>query len=295
MTSTPQGPDSPRAAATVVVCRPASDGRGVEVLLVQRHAGMAFMGGAHVFPGGRVDDVDDTDEPFSADTTPATLAPTASRQVPHFADLDARSDRRHRAAAIRELLEEAGVLLAHGPLGVADAPTAARVRAALSDGVTLPAALTAEGLRASGAALIPLAHWVTPALERRRFDTRFYLAVMPSTQVASHDGSEATAIAWMSPADALAQAARGTMRLPPPTWTTLATLAPHTDLASLTAWARGRTIVRIEPRMHHDAEGCTVSVLPGDPTFPAPEGWETPGQTRFRLGADGWWTPEPRD
>lgn len=260
---------------------------------MQRHAGMAFMGGAHVFPGGRVDDADDADEPSSAGHTPATLA--QSSLVPRFVDLDARHERRYRMAAIRELLEEAGVLLAHGPLGPVDAQVAARVRAALAGGVTLAAALTAEGVRAAGASLIPLAHWVTPALERRRFDTRFFLAEMPATQVASHDGAEATALVWISPAEALAQAARGAMRLPPPTWTTLAALAPYCDLASLTAWARSRTIVRIEPRMHQDAEGRTVSVMPGDPTFPAPEGWETPGHTRFRLGADGWWVPEPRD
>lgn len=273
-----------RPAATVVVVRP-GDEDGFEVLLVRRSDRVAFMAGAYVFPGGRVDDGDDA--------APEAAPEESSR----FEDLDAAAERRHRVAALRELLEEAGVLLAStadagdGTRGHADAALAARVRAALQSGAGFTAAVHDAGLHLSLEALVPFAHWVTPEIEIRRFDTRFYLARMPDGQDAAHDDGEMTALEWVTPAGALARCAAGTMRLPPPTWTTLTQLARFTTLDAAAAWARSCPIPRLQPRLFEEAGGRMV-VLPGDPLWPAEI--DPPfAATRFVLHPDLGWIPAP--
>ncbi|HUU33175.1 MAG TPA: hypothetical protein VMW48_03875 [Vicinamibacterales bacterium] len=167
--TTPVAPARP--AATVVVLRPAPDAP-FHVLLVRRSDQVAFMAGAYVFPGGRVDDTD-TPEPAGACDGLDTMG--------RFADLTPLDEARHRVAAIRELLEEAGVLLARDAAGaMADAATAAAMRVALMPQVSLVQHLAAEGLRAALDAVQPFAHWVTPEIEMRRFDTRFLLARVPA-------------------------------------------------------------------------------------------------------------------
>lgn len=280
---------TPRPAATVVLCRERFTDGAIEVLLLRRHDNLPFMGGAHVFPGGRVEDSDDRTE---ASTQAPDAAARVQRELAHAAP--SRIDRQYRIAAIRELIEEAGVLLARGARGAADVASAQRVRAALADGTGFFDALAAEDLRADVGALVPVAHWVTPAGERRRYDTRFYLAEMPEGQHAAHDGVEATAAAWMRPVDAVAQAYAGTLRLPPPTWITLDALSAHDSLASLRTWAASRTVPRVEPRVL-TVQGRAVTVLPGDPEWPVPPDAERPRHTRFRLTDDGWWQPAPVD
>ena len=139
--------------------------------------------------------------------------------------------------------------------------------------------------------LVPLAHWVTPEIEIRRFDTRFFIVRVPAGQQARHDESETTALEWLSPAEALQSAERGTIMLPPPTWTTLKRLAPHASIDDAMAWARQLRIVRVQPMLIKTDE-FTILTLPGDPTYPAIEGWDIPDDTRFRL-QDGRWRPIP--
>jgi 8-oxo-dGTP pyrophosphatase MutT (NUDIX family) len=211
----------PIPASTVLLLR---DGdHGVEVFMVRRHDQVAFMGGAHVFPGGRLEDVD-----------------RASGHDPH------------RVAAVRELFEEAGV------------------RVALD-------------------ALVPWAHWVTPPLEARRFDTRFFAARAPANQTPAPDGRETTEGAWMTPSDALGRAGRDELLLPPPTWTSLRELEPFTTVADALQWARQRRIVRREPKLV-ERDGRRLLFLPGDPENWTPELDATPIETRFVL-TDGRWRP----
>jgi 8-oxo-dGTP pyrophosphatase MutT (NUDIX family) len=230
----------PTPASTVVVLRPGVDAP-FEVLMVRRHDRVAFMAGAYVFPGGRVD-------PGDHESTP----PDAGRRASRFADLTAAEEGAYRRAASRELEEEAGV-------------------------------------RLSPDRLTPFAHWVTPEVEIRRYDTRFFLAVMPEGQDARHDERETTALAWLSPAGAIAEYELDRILLPPPTWTTLRQLARHSSIEAVFAWARTRPIIRVEPGfLKSDVE--TLLTLPGDPLFPAPQGWEVPEETRFHL-EDGRWRP----
>lgn len=271
-----------RPAATVVVLRPAL-GHPFDVLLVRRSSTAAFMAGAHVFPGGRVDD---TDTPEPVGTCDGLANP------PRFADLGPNGEARHRVAAIRELLEEAGVLLARRGGTLVDAPTAAQMRAALGAGTPLVPLLAAHGLTAALDAVMPFAHWVTPAVEVRRFDTRFLLARMPAAQDASHDAGETTALEWLAPNAAIARARAGEIALPPPTWITLARLAAFPSVDAAWDWAELTPIVRIEPTSIRDGES-TILVLPGDPAYPRPSECEPLAETRFTAGA-GTWVPVRR-
>jgi len=231
-----------RPAATVVVLRPA-DRAAFEVLMVRRNDKVAFMAGAYVFPGGRVDDTD------------AAAAETASTGwSARFHDLSAEEEGRYRTAAARELREEAQVTV-------------------------------------DPADLVPLAHWVTPEIEIRRFDTRFFLVRMPPGQEARHDDSETTALQWLSPDAAVQSALDGDIMLPPPTWTTLKRLARHATIDAVLDAARATPIARVQP-MLIKTEEHTLLTLPGDPTYPPIEGWEIPAETRFRL-QDGRWRPVP--
>ena len=217
-----------RPAATVVVVRDAAE--GFEVLMVRRNDKVAFMAGAHVFPGGRVDDHD--------------------REKAGGDELGA-----YRLAAVRELEEEAG-------------------------------------LRVDPAELVMIAHWVTPEIETRRYDTRFFLVRVPAGQEARHDESETTEFAWMTPRDAIARCERGEIMLPPPTWTTLKRMQRHADVRELFEWATSVAIPRVQPHFYEE-EDRKMLTLPGDPTYPTIDGWDVPEDTRFLL-QDGRWRPVKR-
>ena len=258
-----------RPAATVIVLRPAVP-HPFEVLLVRRNDSVAFMAGAHVFPGGRLDDTDAA-EPAAACTGLDTLG--------RCADLSADEEARYRVAAIRELLEEAGLLLARRDGRMLNAATAAAVRTSLAPQTSLVAHLATLGLTVALDAVMPFAHWVTPELEIRRFDTRFLLARMPEDQDASHDNGEMTALEWLAPVEAMARALRRDINLPPPTWCTLQRLARFASIDEAWAWASVTPIVRIQPGFLRNGETATIT-LPGDPSEEA----------RFEL-VNGAWRP----
>jgi 8-oxo-dGTP pyrophosphatase MutT (NUDIX family) len=227
-----------RPASTVIVLRPRHP--SFEVLLLRRHDNVAFMAGAYVFPGGRVDEADRA----GADTPPSS---------PRFPDLSAEEDLTYRRAAVRELHEEANLKI--------DATT-----------------------------LVPFAHWVTPEIEIRRYDTRFFLARMPDGQHARHDDQETTAVAWLTPDEALEECRTHRIMLPPPTWTTFRQLQPFSSVDDVFSWAGSRTIVRIQPGFIK-TDDVTMLTLPGDPLFPTVPGWEVPEETRFVLTEKNRWQP----
>lgn len=274
----------PRPASTVVVVRGLPDRpEGFEVLLVRRNDKVAFMAGAHVFPGGRVDPGDAVADPSAGCDGVATLG--------RFQDLPAAHEIAYRVAAARELLEEAGLLLARAVDGSQVSPeTVAQVRSRLVAGETLVTALEAHGLCLALDAFVALAHWVTPDVEPRRYDTRFFLARVPDGQTALYDASETTELRWMRPSDAIADCRRGDILLPPPTWTTLRQMALRASLDDLFAWAGSKPIVRVQPRLLRD-ERQTVLTLPGDPSMPAPPGWDVPEDTKFVLEEGRGWRP----
>lgn len=201
-----------RPAATVVLLRPGP--AGIEALLTRRPTTMAFAGDMHVFPGGRVDAADADPElharsALSADAAAAALGGDLAPEVALAAHI----------AAIRELFEEAGVLLADGAASTARLGEA---RTALLRGETdLPALARDLDLRLRADLLIPLSRWVTPPGYQRRFDARFFAAALPDGVEPSFEGGEVVAHAWHRPTDALAAMADGRLAMWLPTSTTL--------------------------------------------------------------------------
>jgi 8-oxo-dGTP pyrophosphatase MutT (NUDIX family) len=264
---------------------------GPEVFMVRRHEGTAFMGGAHVFPGGRVDAVD-----HDADDRWCDGIDHAAAQLP---DIDRALAIAYHVAAARELFEEAGVLLARDRGGnvasLADADARARIdryRHDVHDGRdSLRAVAEREGLRLALDALVLLAHWVTPPVDTRQFDTRFFITRVPPNQIPAHDETETTHSCWLAPAAAIAQAQRGEIVLPPPTWTTLRELERFTNVADAVAWARTRRISRRQPKMLEE-NGRRVLVLPGDPRYLEVTDAEPPAETCF-VQVDKRWRAEP--
>lgn len=279
MTSTALPPLRP--AATVVVVRPATDAP-FEVLLVRRNDAVAFMAGAHVFPGGRVDDTDLADPPGACD---------GLADLGRCADLAPADEARFRVAGIRELLEEAGLLLARRDGALVDHVTAEALRASISPEAPFVAQLAAGGLTIALDAVMPFAHWVTPEIEIRRFDTRFLLARVPGRQQASHDAGETTALDWLTPEAALDRARRDEILLPPPTWSTLTRLSAFASIDEAWRWASTTPIPRIQPRVLREGDTATFT-LPGHPTFPAIPDAEPFAETHFAL-VGGRWRPIP--
>jgi 8-oxo-dGTP pyrophosphatase MutT (NUDIX family) len=250
VTGDPAEPVPAHPAATTVLVR--DSGPGIEVLLLQRHRRSGFVPGAFVFPGGRVD--------------PADGDPRLRRLV--HGELPAAPPLAFRAAAVREVFEETGVLLActaeGGPVPVplADARLAAAREQLLQDRATLGDVLEASDLRLEPARLLHFAHWITPLVERRRFDTHFFLAALPAGQQAVRDARESDAVAWLTPAAALERFRAGTLPMVFPTVHTLELLAgPATVGAALDAF-RDITVTTILPRLRRGRDGVELIIEP---------------------------------
>jgi 8-oxo-dGTP pyrophosphatase MutT (NUDIX family) len=190
----------PRQAATVIVLRGGSD--ALEVLLVKRTPHARFMGGVWVFPGGAVDAG------------------------------EGEGDAAHRVAAVRELQEEAGIVVA------------------------------------DPGALVKFSRWITPAEVVVRFDTHFFLAALPDGQEATIDGDEIVDEGWFTPAGALAAHERGEIALVFPTIKHLEQIGAFPSAEALLDYARGREVRPIQPRVVTDGETARL-LLPGEPGYDA--------------------------
>ena len=241
----------PRDAATVVMLRDGAD--GLEVFLVKRHGLSDVLGGAYVFPGGKLD---------AADCDPG--------HHPHF---DREPDVLHRAlgepetdlstacglfvAALRETFEESGVLFAKDK-GVSGNPSPAPQE--------FHARLTAQQLHLHTSAVQPWTRWITPrmpSVTNKRFDTRFFISAMPQGQLAAHDNVEATESAWLQPRTALQQYWDREIELAPPQIMSLAQLSRHATVASALAEAANRPPPTIMPEAFNE-NGERVICYPGD-------------------------------
>jgi 8-oxo-dGTP pyrophosphatase MutT (NUDIX family) len=233
-----------RPAATVLLVRDGDS--GLEVFMVVRHHKIDFASGALVFPGGSVDPGDQAIAVDYASCSAATA-------------LDER-DCLSRVAALRETFEECGVLLAR-PRGSGEGVGArAAELGRKSQGRSFSELIAAENLELALDALIPFAHWVTPPILPKRFDTRFYVAAAPSDQIAVHDGSESVDSVWISPALALKAAEAGTYTLVFATRLNLQMLAQSADVASALAAARARRVVTVEPVAVKTETGYTMRI-----------------------------------
>jgi 8-oxo-dGTP pyrophosphatase MutT (NUDIX family) len=218
-------PVASRDAATVMLLRPGA--AGLEVFMLRRQASMAFAAGRSVFPGGSVD-------PRDADEDVAWAGPDA-REWGRLLAAPPELARALVCAAVRETFEECGVVLAgESPDTVVADPTSddwERDRNALLDrSVSLAELLARRGLVLRSDLLRPWSRWITPVIEPRRFDTRFFAAEMPAGQRTRDVGGEAAATFWSGPQAALDAGRRREMALLPPTAVTLAELAACHDL-----------------------------------------------------------------
>lgn len=203
----PGPPTSPRQAATVILLRGGEE--RLELLLVKRTPAARFMGGVWVFPGGAVEH--------------ATDAGAGAERAED-------DDSAHRAAAVRELREEAGIALR-------DADS-----------------------------LVKFSRWITPAMVKTRFDTHFFLAPLPAGQEPCVDGEECVEHRWFTPADALRAHRDGEILLVFPTIKQLEQLGAFASAEELLAHARGRIVEPVEPRIVVEGEVARV-VLPGEPGY----------------------------
>lgn len=229
-------PSEARPAATVLLLRDVSD--ALEVFMIERHRNIQFMGGALVFPGGRVN-------PEDAELIQHDKAET----FPDFA---------FRVAAIREAFEECGVLMAR------DASTGALVddarreslgeyRKPLEEGsLSMSEFVLKQNLDLCVDMLVPFAHWITPEVESKRFDTMFYLAPAPYDHIAEHDGSESVDSVWIEPEQAIADGAEGRRAVMFPTRLNLEKLAESSNVDAALEAARASKIVTVLPRMDGD-------------------------------------------
>lgn len=258
-----------RTAATVIVLRDAPGGAGYEVLMLRRHARSGFAADMWVFPGGVVDEADGNLSPHHwTGIDPRELAPrfgcTPQQVLAHY------------VAAVRETFEEAGLLLAHRRDGTGpdlSDPSLLQLRNDLADrtkAVNFAAWLQDRDLVVELGNLTYLSHWVTPSVEPRRYDTRFFLAHAPADQIAGYDQLETTDQRWVSPAAALAASKAGEMPMIYPTIITLRWLREHATAHDAVAAAGAQAeIRRIQPHAELDDDGNFVRILhPDDPDYP---------------------------
>ncbi|WP_131749137.1 NUDIX hydrolase [Frankia sp. Cppng1_Ct_nod] len=241
-------PTPPRDAATVVLLRDArseNSASGIEVCLLRRASTMAFAAGMYVFPGGKVDPADIGAE--------LRWFATPEAGVAHLLGAEPALARALVCAAVRETFEECGVLLAG-----ADADTVADVsdpgwesdRLALEGRqASLAAVLTRRGLGLRGDLLRPWARWVTPEIEPRRYDTRFFVAAMPAGQRTRRIPGESDRTLWTSPSIALQEHLAGRLGMLPPTALTLAELAEYDSVDAVLTASGARNTRPILPRI----------------------------------------------
>ena len=250
-------PSEPRHASTVVLLRDSP--QGPEAYLLRRVKGMAFAGGMHVFPGGSVD-------PADAEASIAWAGPPAEQWATWFR-ADVPLARALVCAAVRETFEECGVLLA-GPsehellADVSSDEWEAEREALEAREHSLSELLARRGLVLRADLLRPFAHWITPEVEPKRFDTRFFLAQLPAGQVCRHVGSEADERLWVRVRDALDQG----LTLMPPTHSALQELAPFDDVRS--ALDAEREVTLVAPKLVVLPDDSVKFVVPGDLDYP---------------------------
>jgi 8-oxo-dGTP pyrophosphatase MutT (NUDIX family) len=242
----------PRDAATVVMLRDGA--HGLEVFLVKRHGLSDVLGGAYVFPGGKLDAADlllgaQLDQsPLDMHVAlgePDTLPATAAGLY---------------VAALREAFEESGVLFSTNAL-------AAQATVRPDPQQPFNAWVQEHALTLQTRQLLPWTRWITPrmpSVSSKRFDTRFFVAQVPADQVARHDDFETTASAWLQPRLALEQYWDRHIELAPPQIMSLAQLSRHTSVHSVLQEAQQRPPPLILPESY-DESGERLICYPGDP------------------------------
>jgi len=306
---------APRPAATVALLREAAD--AIEVFMLQRTRGAAFLAGAYVFPGGAIDEADSDPRVWQRVTGLDDAAASARLGV-------ASGGLAYWVAAVRECFEEAGILIAwdedRRPLGAARAAALEPLREPLNAGeLSFGEFLERERLIVPAHQLAYFGHWITAPGRSRRFDTRFFVALAPQGQQGSHDNSETIHNLWLQPREALDRNAEGRIELVFATKHTLAELArfarpydafehvkalPEID-SNRACWAQGRDGTKLFRRadpQYFEIHWCdpeesgntSYDIVPGTPkrldrlvtriTAPNPGMMTGPGTNTYLVG-----------
>ena len=262
----------PRAAASVVMLRDAA--AGMEVLLQKRHAASSVLGGAHVFPGGKLDPADlELDMQAHLDRDVQSLH--EALREPSLSPLEAAG---LHVAALREAFEECGLLLAHG----ASQRVAELAAMRTAEGLSFNRLLADLALRLDTTNLVPWSRWITPkvpSVSSKRFDTRFFVALVEEGVEVSHDDRELVETVWLRPRAALESYWAGRMMLAPPQIMSLAHLSRHARGQDVLAAARAAGPALIEPHTC-EIEGERVVCYPGDERHPVAQR-ALPGPSRL--------------
>ena len=238
---------TPVPAATVVMLR---QRQAVEVFMVVRHHQIDFASGALVFPGGKVDqgDFDPALEPWLHQAHPDPVL------------------RAMQVAAIRESFEECGILLARpkGHDGLVDGARLATLepyQKKLNDGeISITAFLAQESLVLACDQLHHFAHWITPPMVPKRFDTHFFLAIAPEDHLAVHDGHENVDSVWIKPADAVEAARTGTRTIIYPTLRNVERLARFRSTDDALAECRTQPVIPVLPWSEKREDGTWLCI-----------------------------------
>jgi 8-oxo-dGTP pyrophosphatase MutT (NUDIX family) len=244
------------------------------------------LGGAFVFPGGKLDEADCSPDLHAYLDT--------STQVLHRAlgepDLSEHTAAGLYVAAVREVLEECGVLYARasGSQVLAhDAVQRQQWQQALHGGRGFAEVLQSAGLRVDTQHLAPWSRWITPvqpSVTNKRFDTRFFVAVLPDGQHPIHDNIEAIDSVWLTPLDALTRYWAGDLPLAPPQIMTLVSLLSHSCTESVLHLAQQQAPPKVLPEAFDDA-GVRTLCYPGDPRHSvAQRAMRGPTRLRFVAG-----------
>ena len=261
-----------KPAATVLLIRDADDG-GIEVFMLRRTFSAAFASGMFVFPGGKVDDVDGMEDIAEncdglTDEHASSLLGLPNGGLAYW------------VACIRECFEEAGVLLARhettGDVVRFDAPEVIErfntERHNIHDGsIALLDLCAQEGLRLTTDDIHYVSHWITPMGEKRRFDTRFFIARAPAAQEPLHDDGETIESFWIKPEEAIRRSHEKDLMLMPPTKANIEFLLPHkTTDEVMAAASKVGTPQTILPKIKIDSDGRVTGIaMPGDSDYDA--------------------------
>jgi 8-oxo-dGTP pyrophosphatase MutT (NUDIX family) len=253
-------------AATVILIRPSKSGDW-EIFLARRHQKQAFMAGAYVFPGGQLEETDNDPQLENYIKTADVFDPCLLLQD---SSLPGEKALGFFIAAIRETFEEAGILLGGKTTGNFVSFHDEKVLKRFNDyrgelnssQITLAEIIRKENIFLFPDTLIPYAHWITPEFEKKRFNTRFFLAKLPLGQTPLADAMELTESLWVTPQEALKMHSVQKIILMPPTLKTIEELSAFRNIDELFSAAKTKIIYPILPQL----TGNSLK-LPHDPEY----------------------------
>jgi 8-oxo-dGTP pyrophosphatase MutT (NUDIX family) len=241
----------PRDAATLILMRDAArSGARLEILMLRRHSNSAFLPGAYVFPGGRVETADYARE------VEGVCQGLTSGQAQSIIDGASPPEKAlgFFVSAMREAFEEAGILLAYREspdliaINEEDKTRFSQYRKQVQkDPSSFAAMVRSEGARLAVDRLFYFAHWITPEIVPIRFDTRFFVAEAPPDQEALYDTLETTDSLWITPQEVLEKRRKGELDVPFPTFCNVRTLAEFSGVEEVIASTVSKEVPCIQP------------------------------------------------